>query len=407
MAENQVISVSELTRQIKQQLEAPLFRQIAVEGEISNYKHHSSGHMYFTLKDDKSRIKAVMFRNKNQWLSVTPKSGDTVIAVGSLSVYEPNGEYQIILDRMFPQGVGSLHIEFQRLKERLASKGLFASEAKRALPFLPRQIGVITSPTSAAVRDVLSVIKRRYPCMNVVIIPTVVQGEAGPKSIMDSLAKVQSIPDIDVVILARGGGSIEELWAFNDEGVAQSIYSCPIPIISGVGHETDFTIADFVADYRAPTPSAAAELAVPDYHVLSQQIAGYRQRLNSALVKGLTQKRRILNYLVNRGVLNRPLDRVLHQRQRIDELLSKATLAVSNRQKNLKQQLQFCTGKLESLSPLATLSRGYAVCQESNGTLITNSNQVSKGDAVRVRVSQGSLYCLVEKGEQDAEKERS
>ncbi|MGB4266440.1 MAG: exodeoxyribonuclease VII large subunit, partial [Limnochordia bacterium] len=265
MSQPQVITVSELTKMIKAQLEQPQFSSIAVQGEISNFKHHTSGHMYFSLKDEGSKIKAVMFRSRNARLTFAPQDGDTVIVVGSLGVYEPNGEYQIYADQILPMGVGALHLKFEALKQKLADEGLFALERKKKVPFLPRKIGIITSPTGAAVRDCISVIRRRYPKMDVLVIPAVVQGEAGPASIVAALEQAGKRGDLDVIILARGGGSIEELWCFNDEDVARAIAACPIPVISGVGHETDFTIADFVADLRAPTPSAAAEMAVPDY----------------------------------------------------------------------------------------------------------------------------------------------
>ncbi len=399
MSSVNVISVSDLTKQVKLQLEQPIFKQIAVEGEISNFKHHSSGHMYFTLKDEKSRIKAVMFRGRNQWLDFQPRNGETIIALGSLGVYEANGEYQIYVERIFPQGMGALHIQFEQLKESLEKEGLFAAERKRPLPFLPRHIAVVTSPTSAAIRDILSVIKRRYPSMSILVIPAVVQGDAGPASIVKSLAMVATQDYIDLVIVARGGGSIEELWAFNDEQVARAIYQCPVPVISGVGHETDYTIADFVADHRAPTPSAAAELAVPDYRALHHDVDRLRLRLDHGLVKLVNNKRKQVFYLTNRGVFNRPLDRINKERQRTDELLSRVGLNVYHRRVSFSQRLQMYVGKLDSLSPLATLTRGYAVCQKMDGSVITNSRQMKLGERVIVRLSCGKLQCAVEKGD--------
>lgn len=399
MQQTYIITVSQLTRQIKALLEQPLFQQLKVEGEISNFKHHSSGHMYFTLKDEHSRIKAVMFRSRNVRLGFEPKNGDTVIAIGSLGVYEPNGEYQIYVDQLLPQGVGLLHIRFEELKQKLEQEGLFAPERKRPLPFLPHKVAVITSPTGAAVRDVISVIRRRYPSMEILIVPAVVQGEEGPLSVTAAFDQVNSQTDVDLVIVTRGGGSIEELWTFNDETVARAIHNCSVPVISGIGHETDFTIADFVADHRAATPSAAAELAVPDYYHLSSVVKQLSSRLVSTAYRSITEKRTILGYLTKRSVLLRPTVRINKEKQLVDELLSRICLLVTHEFNLLNQRLLTVTGKLDSLSPLATLSRGYAVCHKPDKTVVTHPAQVKIGEDVVVRVKSGQLWCQVQKGE--------
>lgn len=399
-----IVTISELTKMIKHQLEQPMFRNIAVAGEISNFIHHSSGHMYFTLKDDKSKIKAVMFRSRNINLNASVGNGDTVVVIGSIGIYEPNGEYQIYVDQLFPQGVGALHIQFEKLKQKLQAEGLFEQERKRKLPFLPTKVGVITSPTGAAIRDVLSVIKRRYPGMDVLIIPATVQGADGPDSVVRAFQAVAEQPDIDVVIVGRGGGSIEELWTFNDEKVARAIANCSVPVVSGVGHETDFTIADFVADHRAPTPSAAAELVVPDYFELKRHLLLNYQRLVGNMEKSLDNKKTNLSYLTNRGALIRPEVRINRERQQVDELLSRVHLIMSHSQERLTQRLAAVTGKLDSLSPLATLSRGYAICSKNNGQVITDSAQVLVGDQVTVRLKQSQLFCKVEKREKLEEK---
>ncbi|NMB39125.1 MAG: exodeoxyribonuclease VII large subunit [Firmicutes bacterium] len=407
MHQMHIITVSQLTRQIKTVLEQPLFQQLKVEGEISNFKHHSSGHMYFTLKDEHSRIRAVMFRGRNIRLGFEPKNGDTVVAIGSLGVYEPNGEYQIYVEQMLPQGVGLLHIRFEELKQKLEQEGLFDPERKRPLPFLPRKVAVITSPTSAAVRDVISVIKRRFPAMELLIVPAVVQGEDGPQSVTAAFEQVNSQNDVDLVIVTRGGGSIEELWTFNDETVARAIYNCSVPVISGIGHETDFTIADFAADHRAATPSAAAELAVPDYYHLSLSVNRLSSRLLSTVNKLINEKRTILGYLTKRSVLLRPKVRINQERQRVDESLSRICLVVNHQLNLLNQRLLTATGKLDSLSPLSTLSRGYAVCQKPDKTVVTDPNQVKIGEDVVVRVKSGRLWCQVKKGEQIKYERRS
>lgn len=400
MIQPQILTVSELTKKIKAQLEQPQFQLIALEGEISNFKHHTSGHMYFTLKDSHSRIRAVMFRGRNVGLGFVPQNGDTVVAIGGISVYEPNGEYQIYVEQLVPQGIGDLHAQFEELKRKLEAEGLFNIERKRPLPLLPRKVGVITSPTSAAVRDVLSVAKRRFPTMEILIIPAIVQGQDGVVSIVDAFNKVASTKDLDVVILTRGGGSLEELWNFNDEQVARAIYNCPIPVISGVGHETDFTIADFVADHRAPTPSSSAELAIPDYQQLSNVVEQHTARLQTALVRMMNDKRKILSYVTNRTALTNPQDKPNQERQQIDELLSKIQLMTKHQQAIKRQKFALLVGKLDSLSPLATLSRGYAVCENPNtNTVIKNHNEVKTGDQILVRLHEGRLWCEVEKGE--------
>ncbi|HHT36877.1 MAG: exodeoxyribonuclease VII large subunit [Candidatus Wallacebacter cryptica] len=398
MIQPQVISVSDLTKMIKQQLEQPMFSYLAVEGEISNFKHHTSGHMYFTLKDERSRIKAVMFRSRNAGLNFKPKDGDTVIVVGSIGVYEPNGEYQIYLEQMLPQGVGALHIKFEELKKRLAEEGLFAQERKKPLPYLPRRIGIITSPTGAAVRDCISVIRRRYPSMDILIIPAIVQGDEGPRSITAAL-EIAAAQNLDIIILTRGGGSIEELWSFNDESVARAIAACPIPVISGVGHETDFTIADFAADLRAPTPSAAAEIAVPDYEQLVDAVEQLTSRLSSGLKKLINEKRQAVEYLTHRRVFLQPEERINREHQKLDELSAKISTLISHRLSMTKQNFVNLADKLDSLSPLAVLGRGYAVCQKLDQSLVTDPRQVAVGEQVMVKLRTGQIRCLVEKGE--------
>ena len=321
----EIIDVSELTARIKARLEDAAFQQIAIRGEISNFKHHSSQHMYFSLKDEKSRLKAVMFRSRNLYLDFEPTNGMEVIAIGSIGVYEPNGEYQLYVDAMYTAGVGSLHIAFEELKKKLEAEGLFAPDRKRPIPFLPKGVAVITSLTGAAIRDIVSVIRRRYPAMNVSIFPAIVQGEQGPPSIVEQFKLLKEIVDngfpndispFDVVIVGRGGGSIEELWAFNSELVARAIAECPLPVISAVGHETDFTIADFVADCRAATPSAAAELAVPSFVDLIDQVRSNEERLKYACKNLIRQKRSMVEYLKDASALKKPAEWIQKHRQR-------------------------------------------------------------------------------------------
>lgn len=395
-----VLDVSELTRRIKKQLEVAEFSNIAVQGEISNFKHHSSGHMYFTLKDDTSAIRAVMFRSRARSLSFQPDNGSTVVAIGSVGVYEVSGQYQLYVDQLLPQGLGDLHLAFERLKEDLRQEGLFSAEYKKPLPRFPANIGVITSPTGAALRDIVSVINRRNPRVNVLVIPALVQGQQAPASLISAL-DLALTQELDLVIMGRGGGSIEELWAFNDEQLARKLFAYPLPVISAVGHETDFTITDFIADCRAATPSAAAELAVPDIAVVSKEINQQVERIRLRLSQIAREKRRTFEYLVASPALTKPFSRINQDRQQVDDLLSRAARGIKNYEEILRQRLGNQVGKLDSLSPLATLSRGYAVCQTEDGQVIKHYQEVKPGQQVSVILQAGKLRCSVRKGEKD------
>ncbi len=389
------LSVSELTNQIKAALTQPALQSVAVQGEVSNFLHHRSGHMYFSLKDTHSRIKAVMFRGRNQRLSFTPKNGDTLIALGSVGVYEPNGEYQLYVDMLFPQGIGDLHLAFEDLKAKLEAEGLFDPGRKRSLPLLPRRVGVITSPSGAALRDILHVLRRRHPGVNVLLFPALVQGEEAPESLVRALSLAQNT-DVDVLIIGRGGGSFEELAAFNDEGLARAIAQSDIPVVSACGHETDFTLADFVADCRAPTPSAAAELVVPLREELLAAVTSMRNRMVSALRRRIDSERRYLGQLQHSPVLARPEHMFRQRRQRLDELWTSLGRFQRSALVLRRGKLAAAVGKLESLSPLNTLARGYSVCQNGRGEIVRQAKQVSLGELVYLTLQEGSLSCLVE-----------
>lgn len=400
--ERPILSVSELTRRVKEILEAdPVLRTVWVKGEISNFKHHSSGHMYFTLKDEKSRLKCVMFRTRNAALRFRPEDGLTVIAGGAIGVYEVAGEYQLYVDELYPAGQGALHLAFEQLKRKLESEGLFDPARKRPLPFLPRTVGVVTSPTGAAIRDILSVLRRRFPGVDIVLAPAQVQGEGGPASVIRGIRLLNERDDVDVLIVGRGGGSLEELWTFNDEGVARAIAASRIPVISAVGHETDFTIADFVADRRAPTPSAAAEMAVPERAALLAQLSSVRERLGRALEKQLSRRREALQYLRTSPALTRPLDRIYQRRQHLDDVVQRAAVAIRYGLEAKRRRLEALVGKLETLSPLATLARGYAICTKDDGSVVTDAAAVRAGERVRVRVSRGEIRARVSGGEDE------
>lgn len=395
----QVLQVRELTQQIKAALDNPTFQNIAVEGEISNFKHHSSGHMYFSLKDEYSRIRAVMFRSRNQRLTVVPKDGDMVVAVGSVGVYEYSGDYQLYVEQLYPQGMGLLSLAFEQLKKKLEEEGLFDQQHKRQIPFMPRCVAVVTSPTGAAVRDIISVARRRHPGVNLLIVPALVQGQEAPASLVRALNLAASQPDVDVIIIGRGGGSFEDLAVFNDEALARAIFSCPKPVISAVGHETDITIADFVADLRAPTPSAAAEMAVPNYMELIEHIGSLELRLRRIVVDKVRHGRRYVDQLSNSAALARPIDRLRPLKMRVDELWERLSFSADQTVERSRRDLEVLAAKLDALSPLTTLARGYAICTDSSGRVLTDYTEVNQGAEVAVQLKRGVLTCSVLKGE--------
>lgn len=393
-----IYTVQQLTRIIKDRLATdPRLSGVLVRGEISNFKHHGSGHMYFTLKDAHSRLRCVMFRSDNVRLRFRPEDGMTVVAQGDISVYEAAGDYQLYVRWLMPAGQGELALAFEQLKQKLAAAGLFDAARKRPLPLLPRRVGVVTSLHGAALRDILSVIRRRFPAMPVLVAPAIVQGAEGPDSVVRAIELINRVPDVDVLIVGRGGGSLEELWTFNDERVAWAIYRSRIPVISAVGHETDVTIADFVADRRAPTPSAAAEMAVPEERVLRQTIASLAARLESGVRRRLEDGRVRLELLVGRPALSRPLDLLAQWRQRVDDAVSAAARAVRQRIDGHERELAFLVGKLDALSPLATLARGYAICRRrDSGEVVRWGRQVAPGHPVAVRVQDSEIWGRVE-----------
>lgn len=397
-----IVTVSELTNYIKGKMENdPILRNIWIKGEISNFKHHSSGHMYFTLKDEGAALRAIMFRSRNRELLFKPDSGMGVLARGYISLFERDGQYQLYVDEMQPDGIGALHLAYMQLKEKLEKEGLFAIERKKGLPFLPRKVGVVTSPTGAAVRDIINVMQRRFPKTHIIIMPVAVQGEEAPGQIARGIEIVNGIDGIDVIIVGRGGGSIEELWAFNTEVVARSIYASRIPVISAVGHETDYTIADFVADHRAPTPSAAAEMAVPDRKEMVRHIFNLRDRLNNAVIAKLQSEKKRLGACLTRPSFSRPKERVYRHNQELDYLIRRLGQATATQMSNRKNELALNATKLNTLSPLATLERGYGICRTiPEGGVISAINQVEPGQNIEVVLRDGLLECSVlRKGE--------
>ncbi|MFF2448655.1 exodeoxyribonuclease VII large subunit [Neobacillus sp. NPDC058068] len=442
MQEQRYLSVNALTKYIKRKFDAdPHLHDVHVRGEISNFKQHSSGHMYFTLKDEKARILAVMFASQSRFMKFTPENGMKVIVKGDITVYEPSGQYQIYIREMQPDGIGELFLAYEQLKQRLEAEGLFAIEHKKTLPQYPKTVGVITSPTGAAIRDVITTIKRRYPIANILVFPALVQGDNAAPSIVKAIDKANGIKEIDVLIIGRGGGSIEELWAFNEERVARAIFSSRIPIISAVGHETDFTIADFVADLRAPTPTGAAELAVPHIEELMDRILQRQTRLLRAMQEKFRFDKERLNRVQKSYAFRYPhrlYEQKLEQVDKLTERLVRGTSRLSElkkgqyeiqykrlqrnhpnealleaknqfkrRQKDMnRSMLQIFSKKqtdfnhvlstLQALSPLKIMERGYSLAYTEDYNLVKTVKQVKVNERVQIQLSDGSLYCNVE-----------
>ena len=395
----QIITVSELTRKIKFLLERiPDFRDIWVSGEISNFKHHSSGHMYFTMKDDAGSLRCVMFRSRTTNLLFRPENGMKVLARGNISLYERDGQYQLYVEELQPDGIGALHTAFEQLKEKLQREGLFDPDHKRKLPLLPRTLGIVTSPTGAAIRDILTVIRRRCPNIHIIIAPVAVQGDNAPAEIADGIELLNSYGGVDLIITGRGGGSLEELWAFNTEVVARSIYNSAIPVISAVGHEVDFTIADFVADMRAPTPSAAAEIAVPDKKEMQRHLQNMKNRLENAARGYLNRQKGRLDLCRQNYIFREPKGLVNQLWQQLDYLHKFLNQGISRFLDRKHKETALLAGRLNALSPLSTLERGYSICQK-DGLVLKDAASIEKGQQVQVWLHRGKLNCTVDSKE--------
>ncbi|MBZ5498112.1 MAG: exodeoxyribonuclease VII large subunit [Acidobacteriia bacterium] len=439
LAERKIHTVYEITAEIKQTLEK--FGVLWVKGEISNFKHHSSGHMYFSLKDDRAQLKAAFFRNNNYYLKFRPEDGLEVLVRGRISVYEPRGDYQILVEYMEPVGVGSLQLAFEQLKQKLRNEGLFDEAHKVRLPLLPRKIGIVTSPTGAAIRDMLRILNRRNASLDILIFPARVQGTGAAEEIAAGVRYFNARDDIDVIIVARGGGSMEDLWAFNEEIVARAIYASQIPVISAVGHEVDFTIADFVADLRAPTPSAAAEMVSGAREDLLATVRSLSLRALQAVRLLMERRRSALERLARNRAFNVAPNKVRELQQRFDESTLKMTqtmarhlTALRHRERVLqmrlikvdlrqtiarnaeilagkrnrlqsaartwlqsrRSKLELEAGRMNALSPLAILQRGYAICRSQRGVILRDVAGIVRGERVEVKLARGELGCRVE-----------
>ncbi|MBT2665417.1 exodeoxyribonuclease VII large subunit [Bacillus sp. ISL-4] len=441
MSNQQYLSVSALTKYIKRKFDAdPHLQNVYIKGEISNFKQHTSGHMYFTLKDEKARLLSVMFAANNKGMKFLPENGMKVLVKGDISLYEAGGQYQLYVKSMAPDGVGDLYLAYEQLKKKLEAAGLFLAEHKKPIPQYPKSVGVITSPTGAALRDILITIKRRYPIARIIVYPALVQGNNAAKSIAKAISMANARAESDVLIVGRGGGSIEELWAFNEEIVAESIYDSDIPVISAVGHETDFTIADFVADMRAPTPTGAAELAVPHLNEILERLMNRKNRLTRSIQEAVNFERTRLTrmersyafryphkmYEQKLEQLDKTMDRLgrtstryfMKKRDELNQLndiLKKQhpEQAVQNAKDELQQhakvlrrameaiyrqksqQFVHITATLSALSPLKIMERGYGLVFTEDETLVKSTQQVSKGDKIAVSIKDGTLECEI------------
>jgi exodeoxyribonuclease VII large subunit len=389
-------SVSNLTQHIQELLAFdPVLQDVWVAGEISNVSRATSGHLYFTLKDSAAALSCVMWRSEAQRLGQQPNHGAAVLLHGRIAVYPSQGRYQLYVDVLYPSGLGELHARFEQLRDKLKAEGLFDPGLKKPLPRFPRTLGIVTSPQAAALRDVITVLRRRYPLVRVLLAATLVQGDQAAPQIVAALRALDGRDDVDLILLVRGGGSLEELWAFNDERVARAVAACRHPVVSGVGHETDFTITDFVADVRAPTPSAAAELAVPDQTELRQRLATWAGQMASNMNRRLGQARQVLERRQQELQRLSPQARVNNSRQQVDDLTQRMIRALRHSLVLRRSRLNGLQARLTTLGPLATLERGYAIVRRTDSGVIVHSvGQVQSGSPLHIRVSDGEFDAV-------------
>jgi len=389
------LSVSDLTNLVRETLtENKLLANVWVSGEVSNFKAHTSGHCYFTLKDERASMRMVMWRSRASTLSFRPVDGMKVLARGSISVYERDGNYQLYVDQLEPDGLGSLYLAFEQLKQKLQAEGLFRAERKRPLPRFPRTVAVLTSPTGAAVRDIVTVMQRRWALTHVLVVPVVVQGAEAAPSIVEGLTLAGALDEVEVVILGRGGGSLEDLWAFNDERVARAIVNCRVPVVSAVGHETDVTIADLVADLRAPTPSAAAELVVPDKQELGRRLTQLQARMAKGVGGKMSSLRQYLDYLAMKFKAASPAGTITARQQAAQGLRLRMDSAVRRVLERSRAEVSQQSMRLEAMSPLKVLARGYSLTRL--GALILKSEQdVMIGDTLTTTLATGTIRSVV------------
>ena len=397
MSTAQVLSVSQLTRCIRGVIEAEdLFRDVLVQGEISNLTKHASGHIYFCLKDESALIRCVMWKGNARSVRFELAEGMNVIARGQVSVYEKQGQYQLIANEITPAGIGTLYIAYEQLKARLRDEGLFDETRKKAIPLYPKRIAIITSSTAAALRDMVTIARRRMPSVDILLVPALMQGEGSEASVVESLALADTIPDIDVIILGRGGGSIEDLWSFNSEAVVRAIYACRTPVVSAIGHETDYTLSDFAADLRGATPSTAIELVIPDREELAVRLRGIIGGMTASMASVLSRKRGMLDLLASASVFKYP-ERMLHDRwQLLDSLAERLTSTFGGVVSRYESRLGEVSAKLEGLSPLGVLARGYSIVRRTrDGRVVKRVADVQPGEMTETLISDGRLVSEV------------
>ena len=391
-----VYTVSEITRDIRVILEDS-FGSVWIEGEISNFTKHQSGHMYFSVRDEHSVLSSVLFRRVNAGLKFEIKNGMHVLCFGKISVYDKRGQYQLIVEQIEPKGAGALQIALEQLKEKLKKEGLFDKTHKKPIPYLPQRVGIITSPTGAAIRDILTVAKRRFSNIEIILNPVRVQGSTAKKEIVEALDLFNTLRNVDVIILGRGGGSLEDLWSFNEEMVARAIYRSEIPVISAVGHEIDWTISDFVCDFRAPTPSAAAELVIPKKEELVTTLKGFSERMRASLISRVDFLKEKLETLESRYIFKEPFNIIDQYEQQIDELTGKLALSGDHAVKFKKESLNTLTGKLEALSPLGILSRGYSITiRKKDNKILKDTRPLRKKELIKTKLAKGEIISRVE-----------
>jgi len=404
MTSTNILTVSEVNKYIKDMISRDgILSGLWVKGEISNFKNHYSGHFYFSLKDEKSVLKCVMFRSNASLLPFVPEDGMKVIIRGYVSVFERDGQYQLYAEEIQPDGIGALYIAFEKLKKKLEAEGLFDAAKKKKLPYLPKAIGVVTSSTGAVIRDIINVLSRRFYNFNLKLYPVQVQGEQAAGQIAAAVRRFNELENVDVIIVARGGGSLEDLWPFNEEIVARSIYESRIPVISAVGHETDFTIADFVADVRAPTPSAAAELVMPERAVVENRLDSLKLRLRNAVMKKTAMERLLLRKIEGSVAFRQPLNKIYQERMLLDVQKKYMQKALSALNTNYRNKLSLLAATLDTLSPLKSLARGYSITKsKKDGSLVRSVHAVSIGDRLEINLMDGRLGCTVESIEEDS-----
>jgi exodeoxyribonuclease VII large subunit len=396
MEQKKIFSVSDINRYVKMLFDSDeLLNNISIRGEITNFKAHYTGHYYFTLKDETSTIKCVMFKGYAQFVKFKPSDGMKVVINGQVSAFERDGVYQIYCKSMSPEGLGDLYIAYEQLKEKLNKEGLFDTSKKKEIPFLPKRVGVITSKTGAVIRDIINVSTRRYPNVDILIYPAAVQGVNVASTVIEGIKTFNTLKNVDVIIIARGGGSFEDLFGFNDENLARQIYASEIPIVSAVGHETDFTICDFVSDLRAPTPSAAAELVYPEYSEIVNRIYKDKNRTMIAIKNYVERKRQYVEKLKAAKLEKVPLDIINRYRLNIDNLMSKSESNLKYKVEKYRTRCIKSITKIDTLSPLKTITRGYSVAEDINGNVIRKVGDVKANDEIKITVTDGKISAIV------------